>query len=282
MRYSIRALALSIALILVSGNGFSEIVNWEKLLKESVDDEGYAKPGKGIDIIYTKPASEKEWGEIVADQFGLDYYKKSYAFVVGISRFRDGKAFETLNNAKDSIRMAKFLADEAGYDYVHLLSEEKAGQQRIKSIMLDTFRTQIDENDTFLFYWSGHGTTVDEKGFFPLFSSNSQRLSSMIAMDDILDWDKLLKAKQAFYLLDSCFSGLATTTMSDKVPLEIEDLAGPSRHIFMAGTKRQETIALKAKQTSIFTMSLLEGLQGNADGSYPDFPPDGVISAREL
>jgi hypothetical protein len=43
----------------------------------------------GIDETYIKPAGKKIWGEILADFMGHRGFGKSYALVVGISRFDD-------------------------------------------------------------------------------------------------------------------------------------------------------------------------------------------------
>lgn len=55
--------------------------------------------------------------------------------------------------------MAEYLFNEAGFDYVHLLTEENVTKDRVAELMSDEFPDLLDGNDRFFFYWSGHGDT---------------------------------------------------------------------------------------------------------------------------
>jgi Caspase domain len=127
----------------------------------------------GVDEAYLKPAGKKSWGELLADFIGHRGFGRSYALVVGISDF---EYFSSLPTANDPLRMRDFLIDEAGFDYVHVLTGEKATAARINELMQDILPAMIDENDQFLFYWSGHGETRARPqggflGYLPLASS---------------------------------------------------------------------------------------------------------------
>lgn len=57
----------------------------------------------------------------------------------------------------------------------------------------------------------------------------------MVSMGDIQRWDALLRAKQALFLVDACFSGLAGhRSQSGHRDHQIEQLAKLAHHIVSA------------------------------------------------
>ncbi len=245
------------------------------------------KAVSGIDRPFLKTASEKTWGEHLVDAVGFGGFSKSYALVIGISDYAGG--YDDLPTGKDAQRMAAYLIEEADFDYVHLLTEDKVTKERVTELMGEEFPNLLDANDRFLFYWSGHGDTRTVAsgdgrfGYFPLWNTEPQRWSRMIAMEDVKRWDRFLPARQRLYLLDSCFSGLAGTVAKSATPQDwrIEQLAQPSSHVMSAGTESERTIASDRWGGSLFTMALLEGLRGAAD-ARSRYVPDGIVSLSEL
>jgi peptidoglycan hydrolase-like protein with peptidoglycan-binding domain len=238
----------------------------------------------GIDEAYQKPRAAKTWGDLLVDFVGFQGFSKTYALVVGISEF---EGYPSLPTANDPIRMRSFLTNEAGFDYVHVLTDEKATKARIDELMVDILPGMIDENDQFLFYWSGHGEQrLDARGshvgYLPLASSPAKRYSTMISMGDIQRWDDLLEAKQALFLLDACFSGLAGhRSKAGQRDLKIDQLAKPAHHLVSAGTGDEQTIAGDRWGGSIFTDAILRGVRGEADAET-SYRRDGIVSLTEL
>jgi uncharacterized caspase-like protein len=238
----------------------------------------------GIDEVYRKPADAKTWGELLFEFVGHQGFSKSYALIVGISKF---DAYGSLPTANDPIRMRDFLIDEAGFDYVHVLTDDRATKARIDELMVDVLPAMMDENDQFLFYWSGHGDQRDNAlrgsvGYLPLASSPKDRYSTMVSMDDVQRWDALLEAQQALFLLDACFSGLAgSAPKSDRRGLKIDQLAKPAHHLLTAGTSDEQTIASDRWGGSIFTDAVLRAIRGEADAETT-YGRDGVVSFSEL
>jgi formylglycine-generating enzyme required for sulfatase activity len=239
----------------------------------------------GIDDVYTKPPLARNWGEVLADFVGYKGYQKSYALVVGISAYSGG--YRSLPTRNDPLRMRDFLLDEAGFDYVHVLTDEKVTYPCLRTLMEEDFPARVKANDRFLFYWSGHGTQRElpdggKRGYLPLASSSAGRFGTMIHMGDIERWDRNIAAEQALYLIDACFSGLVgVVTQSDSRALTIEQLAQPSRHLMVAGTGDEPTISGDQWGGSIFTDSVLKGLRGEADAASA-FGRDGLVSLNEL
>lgn len=239
-----------------------------------------------LDQVFEKPREVGEWGKQLVQYFTGDElgYSRSYALVIGISEFEH---FTSLPTAKDPIRIKDYLLSEAGFDYVHLLTEEDATPERIRALMEDDFTSRVGERDRFVFYWSGHGHTLKDRfgkkrGYLPTASAAETQTSRMVSMERLREWDERLLAKQVVYLLDSCFSGHAgSRPQSYARKLSLSVMAKPSRHILTAGTENEETIALDRLEGSVFTHAILEGLRGGAevDGR---FEPDGLISMNEL
>lgn len=238
-----------------------------------------------IDQVYRKPAEAMSWGQIAGEFLGYRGFTRSYALIVGIDRYSGG--YKPLPTGDDALRMRDFLLHEAGFDYVHVLTNRKATYQRIRDLMVDFFPNALGRNDRFLFYWSGHGDQRPNAlggsvGYLPLADSPPDRYSTMISMGDIQRWDALLPAQQALFLLDACFSGLAgSSSQSVNRDLKIEELARPAHHLLTAGTAGEQTIAGDRWGGSIFTDSVIRAIRGDAD-SESSFPRDGVVSLNEL
>ena len=245
------------------------------------------KAAPGIDRPFLKTVSEKTWGDHLADAVGFGGFSKSYALVIGISDYAGG--YDDLPTGNDAKRMADYLIEEAGFDYVHLLTEDKVTKGRVAELMSDEFPDLLDENDRFFFYWSGHGdtraiATGDGKaGFLALSDTPVRKWSRMIAMEDVQRWNRFLPAQQSLFLLDACFSGLAGFVQQSSTPRDwkIEQLSQPSHHVMSAGTENEKTIAGDRWGGSLFTTAVLDGLRGAADAAS-GFDKDDIISLTEL
>lgn len=241
--------------------------------------------GAGVDEIFEKQFSDKTWGQVATDFLPFKLRQKSYALVIGISNY-DDNSLPTLPTSDDAVKVKNYLLHEAGYDYVHLVTEEKATLSRVKELIIDVFPDLISEGDRFVFYWSGHGitrpTANGPEGYLPLQRSNAESYSSMLSMDDLKKLDALTNARQSLYLLDSCFSGLAGSAIksSEAGKEKISIIEGKSSHLMTAGTSEQQTIATD-QYGSLFTHAILEGLRGEADSSNI-YPADGIVTLHEL
>ncbi len=238
---------------------------------------------QGIDRVF--PGQNRiSFGQLIRNTFNLSDYNKSYAVVVGISGYNNFPDLPSTKN--DAIRMKDFLINEAGFDYVHLLTEERVTLRRLRNIMVDIMPGKVKSNDRFLFYWSGHGVTRKlrhkEWGYLPLHLSGSEEYGNMVRMADLSDWDELLSAKQTLYLLDACFSGLVGNEIKGYRNETIQQIARPSRQILTAGLADEVAIAGRAFGGSLFTTAVIDGLKGEADTSSKRFKKDGIVSAKEL
>ena len=245
-----------------------------------------APASAGIDEVFEKPSEKGPWGSMLEWALGTEGFGKSYALVIGISDYTGG--FEPLRATKnDPVRMKDFLLDEAGFDHVHVLTDDKASKRRIGELLEDVFPELVGTDDRFLFYWSGHGTQPLDAlskplGYLPLANSGKRQFSSMVSMDDLTRWDRRIAAKHALFLLDACFSGLAGNEAKNTLQdFTIARLSKPAHHLITAGTGKEQAIAHSRWQGSLFTDTIIKAARGAADAQN-DFPRDGVVNLAEL
>jgi uncharacterized caspase-like protein len=156
------------------------------------------------------------------------------------------------------MRVRDFLRDEANFDYVITLTDEKATRSRIESLMEYELPDLIRPRDRFLFYFSGHGDTRTfgnggQRGYLVLKSSGSRAWHEMIDMPRMRQWAQNLgHARHALILLDACFSGLtAFERKSGTRNMTLARLTQPGHHIVTAGTEGEESYAVDGQ--SLFT-----------------------------
>jgi uncharacterized caspase-like protein len=226
--------------------------------------------------VYTKPApsmgsrewfAEKtEWWK--AQLFGSERpFNKSYALLIGIGKYQH---FDPLTwSAKDVEKMQAFLQSQ-GFDEIVSVTDEKVTPDMIQSPQ-KYFKSKIDKDDRFLFYYSGHGFSLPDgvktRGYLPLVNEVPNSHANSIPMDGLVKWMTELSAKHLLVVLDSCFSGLAIDGIDLKGPEETVDAVafaraagGPARFLLMAGTAGQKSVAGRNWNGSLFTDSILRGL----------------------
>jgi hypothetical protein len=113
--------------------------------------------GVGLDQKITNDQPDRTWADTVGGFFTAG---KSVAVVVGISGYMGedkGGYPELRSTAHDAEKMVRFLKENAGFNIIYVLTEEKVTKERIEQLMLDEVRSVVGPHDRFLFYWSGHG-----------------------------------------------------------------------------------------------------------------------------
>jgi len=165
----------------------------------------------GIDDDYIKPGSSK-WGDVLERLLGQKGFGKSYALVIGVGDYDHHTKLSA--PAADAEQVRNFLRDEAQFDRIITLTNEKATRARIESLMDRILPQLVQGNDRFLFYFSGHGMTRDlgalKRGYLILKTSQKGAWDEMIDMPRMRDWAQNFgNARHVLFLLDACFSGLA-------------------------------------------------------------------------
>ena len=137
---------------------------------------------------YVKPSSERSTGEWLFDILGLSEFGRSYAVIIGLSRFEYFNPLDATEN--DPQRVFDFLRDQAGFDYILLLRDEEVTYQALRDLFEFDLPRTVQKNDRFLLFWSGHGTQFKnqrgvEIGYLPLVSSPVNNKATMVDMADL-------------------------------------------------------------------------------------------------
>ena len=221
----------------------------------------------GLDKKIENPKPHRTWNQTVG-AWHQSPAPKSIAVVIAISNYGGG-GFAPLPTGGDADKMVDFLINDAGFDTVHVLTEELATKERIDRLMTDEIPAEVGLNDRFLFYWSGHGAqriSSDGRpfGYLPLATSRLKEFSSMVSMQELARWDNFLGARQSLFVLDACFSGLAGIEKKTPRDARLEQLSLPAHHLLTAGTASEEAISGDTWGGSLFTDAFIRGAKGEA------------------
>jgi peptidoglycan/xylan/chitin deacetylase (PgdA/CDA1 family)/tetratricopeptide (TPR) repeat protein len=217
------------------------------------------------------------------------FYRDSWAVIIGINDYEHWPKLRYAVNDANGIE--ETLTGKFGFkkDHVRKLLNGDATRQRIMQVLGDelTDSTKVQREDRVFFFFAGHGTTRSfedgrQVGFIvPVDADQNNYVSTAISMSQIREASDLIPAKHVYFVMDSCYSGLALSRGSgayskDRSYLE-EITRRASRQILTAGGADQQVADDGPNGHSVFTWAVLQGLQGEAD-----LDGNGVITASEL
>lgn len=189
---------------------------------------------------------------------------RQVAVIAGIGVYQG--EFEALENALyDARTMAEVLSDEYGFALLpgnEPLLDAAAGLEAIRTAVQDSL-AQADAETRWLFYFAGHGLTIDGKGYLvPVGAQHKSNLSSLLPIDWLLNTCKESRCAEALIILDACYAGralLQPDMLNDLIPIDQEERV---RMIVTSGNPDQPVLDGGGSGHSIFTQSLLEALRG--------------------
>jgi len=216
------------------------------------------------------------------------FYKNSWAVVVGVNQY---EAWPTLSYAVNDAKSVKqVLQDKFGFveDHIFELYDEKATRDNIVELLGDTLANpkRVGPEDRVFIFYAGHGMTRrlpsgrDLGYIIPVDASFDKFHTRSISMTHLRDFSEMIPAKHVYFVMDSCYSGIALTrsgrTQVHNGYLE-EITSRTARQILTAGGADQEVADGGPGGHSIFTWTLLQGLEGQAD-----LDGNHIITASEL
>lgn len=213
------------------------------------------------------------------------YFKKSYALVVGIDRYKTSN-FSVLDYAvKDARAIEEFLRKQ---DFrVDTLYNERATKVEILKLLLNIIAPKLEAKDRFLFFFSGHGEieTIGENEYGYIVPADAEILSATyISMEELRSLaNKMGTALHLLFVLDCCYGGLLGSRVTPVKlydhPAYINEAARKkTRQIITAGGKYQPVLDKGEAGHSLFTGHLLKGLVEYEANLYKD----NFITASEL
>ena len=234
----------------------------------------------GISLIISSHLSATTRGIRVTTNQGKSVYlyKDYHALVVGVSNY--GKWPDLPNAVKDAEEVASTLQG-LGFEVTLVLNP--TSRQLNSTLNNMAFRLGSEKNRALLFYFAGHGETLEladgtELGYIIPSDCPLKKLDPIgfdekaISMKDIEVCTLKAKSKHFLMLFDSCFSG-ALFNLVRAAPVDItEKSTRPVRQFITAGGAGEQV-----PDRSVFKIVFLDGIKG-----YADLNGDGYVTGSEL
>jgi len=210
-----------------------------------------------------------------------------YALMIGINEYKNPK--NNLNYARDDAQSVKTKLSEVANGifnkiYIESLLDEKATKENIITALNDIV-AKSNPNDVFVLYYAGHGVMNTDNNDAEYYlvphdvihlhdsEDNLQKLA--FSASELKMYLSKIKAQKQLILLDACHSGGALKTLSSNrgAPEEkaIFQLARSSGIVLISASETEQfATEFKSLGHGVFTYTLLEALEGKADGSEGD------------
>jgi peptidoglycan/xylan/chitin deacetylase (PgdA/CDA1 family)/uncharacterized caspase-like protein len=218
-----------------------------------------------------------------------NYYRESWAVIIGINDYKNWpKLRYAVNDAKS---IEELLVGKFGFkksNVIKLLDGE-ATRERIVWALGDQMGndSKVSKDDRVFVFFAGHGATKKlpsgkEMGYIiPVDADAEVSQTKSISMTQLQEFCELIPAKHLYFVVDSCYSGLALTRGGSSAAGSrnylFEITKRVARQILTAGGADQQVADNGPGGHSIFTWTLLQGLQGLADTDG-----NSAITASEL
>jgi peptidoglycan/xylan/chitin deacetylase (PgdA/CDA1 family)/uncharacterized caspase-like protein len=214
-------------------------------------------------------------------------YRESWAAIIGIDDYVNWQKLQYA--VRDAMGVKELLIQKYSFkpDHVFTLLDAQATRQNILSLLGDKLGgAMVQHEDRVFVFFAGHGATRKlasgrELGYIvPVDADLADLEGSAISMTNFQDISEAIPAKHVLFVMDSCYSGLALTRggMPAFTQNYLSEIARrEARQMFTAGGADQQVADNGPNGHSVFTWTLLQGLDGRADMNG-----DGVITATEL
>jgi tetratricopeptide (TPR) repeat protein len=237
---------------------------------------------------FAPPESRGQATEVVAAPPPAQPYHDSWAAIIGIDDYENWQKLQYAAHDAQGVKDALIQKYNFKPDHVFTLLNGQATRQNILSLLGDKLGDPklVQREDRVLVFYAGHGATRKlasgrELGYIiPVDAGLTDYEGSAISMTNFQDISEAIPAKHVLFIMDSCYSGLALTR-GGSIPTSQNYLNEISRRearqMFTAGGADQQVADNGPNGHSVFTWTLLQGLDGRAD-----LNGDGVITASEL
>lgn len=211
-------------------------------------------------------------------------YGNSWAVVIGIDAYAKWPKLQYAANDAQAIRQE--LVDRFGFpgDHVFALVNEQATRNGILGVFHDRLANDgIKKDDRIFVFFAGHGATRklssgrDLGYIIPVDSDPNRFEADAIPMTEIQNIAESLEAKHVLFVMDACYSGLGLARGATASAYLRDNAKRVGRQMLTAGGADQMVSDGGPNGHSIFTWTLLQGLEGKGD-----LNGDGLITATEL
>jgi len=210
-------------------------------------------------------------------------YTSSWAVVIGINNYQHTRK---LNYAvEDAVGIAEVLVSRLGFAPQNVLAvldpapatentpyrlvSSDATKEAIEELLLTDLPGRAGKDDRVLIFYAGHGESRtlpdgEARGYLVPANARPGQWHTCIDLEGVIGAGEFLEAKHVFYLLDACYSGLATRDIVTPTPYEATMLTHKARQVLTAGNAEQVVADRGPDGHSPFTSYVLEGLRGEA------------------
>jgi peptidoglycan/xylan/chitin deacetylase (PgdA/CDA1 family)/uncharacterized caspase-like protein len=212
-------------------------------------------------------------------------YHESWAVIVGIDNYSKWPRLRYAVNDAKGIREILLSKFHFKPDHIFTLLDEEATREKILSVLGDRLSNpkNVQRDDRVFVFFAGHGTTRKlpsgrDLGYIvPVDADTENFQGQSISMTNFQDISESIPGKHVFFVMDSCYSGLAITRGQSTSNYIKEMSRRTARQMLTAGGAGEEVADNGPNGHSVFTWTLLQGLEGRAD-----LNSDGFITAAEL
>jgi peptidoglycan/xylan/chitin deacetylase (PgdA/CDA1 family)/uncharacterized caspase-like protein len=216
-------------------------------------------------------------------------YRESHAVVIGINEYQKWPKLSYAVNDARGVR--ELLVERFRFkpENIQVLLDAEATRERIVSSLGDVLSdtNKVQKDDRVFVFFAGHGITRKlpngrSLGYIvPVDADTTNYQSQAISMTNFQDISEAIPAKHVLFVMDACYSGLALTRggppAADPRKYLQEVTRRNARQVLTAGGADEQVADQGPNGHSIFTWTLLQGLEGKAD-----LNTDGYVTASEL
>src|SRR5205823_5726864 len=146
-------------------------------------------------------------------------YHESWAVLIGIDNYTKWPKLQYAVNDANGMKEVLLKNFRFKPDHVITLLNEEATREKILSVLGDTLSNpkNIQRDDRVFVFFAGHGTTRKlpsgrDLGYIVPYDADTQNFQGQsISMTNFQDISESIPAKHVFFIMDSCYSGLAVT-----------------------------------------------------------------------
>lgn len=222
-----------------------------------------------------RAAKEKDQGAAAVAEVAQADAK--YALLIGINRYSQTDDFSPLSFAVNDANQLAGALKELGYRVTVMTSEEKGDSQPTRTNVVREFKRLADRvtvNDTFLFFFAGHGFSRPGKGSYlaTMDTELSDPEGTSIPVELLGTLAGAIQCRQAALVFDACRNAVPGTRQARSGALpqglasDIQDLAKKERGmaILFGCRAGQFSMETAERQQGLFSYHLVLGLKGKA------------------
>lgn len=216
---------------------------------------------------------------------------KSYALLVGVESY-DSPDISLLNFAvKDVVSVSSVFSDLLGFSKTRLMtsdSRDKLLKPTNTNVLaaLDLFQDEVGPNDTFVFYFSGHGFSRTGSNFLATQNTDPRSIESLklssLPLEMLQSKFSKIKCRQKLLIIDACrndpekgkgdFDNLLRRDFAKDLTLVAKDSveSGGGVALVFACSEGERAWESEDYGQSVFTHYFIEGLTGKRNSLRVD------------